>query len=80
MPTINPLLLPTPLFYYRSKSNSSWNFSGVCGYITFVKMAGDNNHQTRFAFIEFEKRESVKTAVDSCNGIMLGDRAIKSVT
>ena len=55
-------------------------FSGVCGPIAFAKMAGDNNHQTRFAFIEFEKRESVQTAVDSCNGIMLGDRAIKSVT
>ena len=78
MPTINPPLLPTLLFYYRSKSNSAWIFfSGVCGNITF---ANDNNHQTRFAFIKFEKREIVKTAVEFCNGVMLGDRAIKSVT
>ena len=56
MPTINPPLLPTLLFYYRSKSNSAWIFfSGVCGNITF---ANDNNHQTRFAFIKFEKREN----------------------
>jgi hypothetical protein len=46
---INPTTTPEELM----------NFFGVCGPITFLRMAGDDVHTNRFAFIEFATLVSV---------------------
>lgn len=44
----------------------------------FVRMAGDETQPTRFAFVEFSEQDSVARAL-TFNGVMFGDRPLKSV-
>nr|XP_054600530.1 splicing regulatory glutamine/lysine-rich protein 1 isoform X2 [Nothobranchius furzeri] len=46
------------------------------GDVKFVRMAGDENQPTRFAFVEFVEQESVARAL-TLNGVMFGDRPLK---
>eukprot|EP00727_Mastigamoeba_balamuthi_P004623 m51a1_g14159 putative rna recognition motif domain containing protein (708) ;mRNA; f:58171-62336 len=49
---------------------------GACGGISFCRMAGDEAHPARFAFVEFEKSEGAAAAL-RLNGLLLVDRQIK---
>lgn len=48
------------------------------GSVKFVRMAGDETQPTRFAFVEFSEQDSVARAL-TFNGVMFGDRPLKSV-
>ncbi|OLY81127.1 Splicing regulatory glutamine/lysine-rich protein 1 [Smittium mucronatum] len=52
------------------------DFFGCCGYVAYVKMAGDGQQPTRFAFIEFTTIEAAQTAL-AMNGTMLAGRPLK---
>ncbi|OMJ25707.1 Splicing regulatory glutamine/lysine-rich protein 1 [Smittium culicis] len=52
------------------------DFFGCCGYVAYVKMAGDGSQPTRFAFIEFTTIDAAQTAM-SMSGIMLAGRPLK---
>lgn len=49
------------------------------GEVKFVRMAGDETQPTRFAFVEFLNLDCVTRAL-AFNGVMFGDRPLKSVT
>jgi arginine/serine-rich splicing factor 12 len=51
-------------------------FFAICGPITFCRLAGDESHPSRFAFIEFATKEAAQAAM-MLNGSMLLDRAVK---
>jgi len=51
-------------------------FFSACGGVSFCRMAGDDSHPARFAFIEFETFPAAQMAM-TLNGTMLLDRPIK---
>jgi arginine/serine-rich splicing factor 12 len=51
-------------------------FFSVCGPISFCRMAGDDSHPARFAFIEFEHISGAQAAM-AFSGTLLVDRPIK---
>ena len=51
-------------------------FFSACGPVSFCRMAGDDSHPARFAFIEFETFPAAQMAM-TLNGTMLVDRPIK---
>eukprot|EP00026_Physarum_polycephalum_P007971 Phypoly_transcript_08044.p1 GENE.Phypoly_transcript_08044~~Phypoly_transcript_08044.p1 ORF type:complete len:308 (+),score=34.87 Phypoly_transcript_08044:2-925(+) len=51
-------------------------FFTACGGVSFCRMAGDDSHPARFAFIEFETLTAAQIAM-TLNGAMLLDRPIK---
>jgi RNA recognition motif-containing protein len=54
-------------------------FFTACGGVSFCRMAGDDSHPARFAFIEFETLTAAQIAM-TLNGAMLLDRPIKYVS
>lgn len=54
------------------------DFFRQVGSVKFVRMAGDETQPTRFAFVEFSEQDSVARAL-TFNGVMFGDRPLKSV-
>jgi arginine/serine-rich splicing factor 12 len=63
---VNPTTTPEELM----------NFFGVCGQITFLRMAGDDVHTNRFAFIEFATLEAAAKAL-TMNGVLFKDRCLR---
>ncbi|ELR17076.1 RNA recognition motif domain containing protein [Acanthamoeba castellanii str. Neff] len=57
-------------------SEQLMQFFAICGPITFCRLAGDESHPSRFAFIEFATKEAAQAAM-MLNGTMLLDRAVK---
>ncbi|KAJ4452419.1 putative Splicing regulatory glutamine/lysine-rich protein 1 [Paratrimastix pyriformis] len=51
-------------------------FFSSCGEINLVRYAGDTNHDTRFAFIEFTSTEAAQAAL-MLNGFQLAEKALK---
>ncbi len=41
------------------------------GNVSKIRLLGDSHHNTRIAFVEFEKAESAKAALN-CSGALLG--------
>ena len=48
----------------------------TCGKITYIRLAGDDTHPSRFAFIEFLTKEAAQEAM-GMNGKILVDRPLK---
>eukprot|EP01105_Mastigella_eilhardi_P016491 TRINITY_DN3772_c0_g2_i1.p1 TRINITY_DN3772_c0_g2~~TRINITY_DN3772_c0_g2_i1.p1 ORF type:complete len:199 (-),score=40.76 TRINITY_DN3772_c0_g2_i1:43-639(-) len=51
-------------------------FFSVCGPVTVMKLCGDMQHPSRFAFVEFATIEAAMTA-QSLTGLTLGNHVIK---
>lgn len=51
-------------------------YFSICGPISYCRMAGDESHPSRFAFIEFATLAGAVAAM-GLNGSMLLDRPIK---
>lgn len=69
-------LLPLTWCLAQITSEQLMQFFAICGPITFCRMAGDETHPSRFAFIEFATKEAAHAAM-LLNGSMLLDRPIK---
>eukprot|EP00891_Asterochloris_glomerata_P007721 jgi/Astpho2/7721/fgenesh1_pm.00115_%23_35_t len=51
-------------------------FETLCGPVSKIRLLGDYHHATRIAFIEFDKAESAKVALN-CSGALLGQLPVR---
>jgi arginine/serine-rich splicing factor 12 len=52
------------------------DFFSTCGPIAYCRMAGDESHPARFAFLEFETVDAAQAAM-KLSGTVLLDRPIR---
>lgn len=69
---------PIPVCLQTTTAEQLLEFFRQVGSVKFVRMAGDETQPTRFAFVEFSEQDSVARAL-TFNGVMFGDRPLKSV-
>ena len=73
---IFPKLILTLAIRKQISTEQLINFFARCGPITYCRMAGDESHPSRFAFIEFATLTGAQAAM-LLNGTTLLDRPIK---